>query len=335
MSNNLFRVASGLGHGKVPNLEVLLGSGLSVAELRSATPMEADAQRIIDRTVVQVGLERLVVVADILAAGLTYPLADPLSVLEINWQQESKSGGAQRTMDPRARGENQLPDRRTKRLPVYLTTDDFNLGVRTLRASERVGAPLDTSGVATATRRVNEAIEDAMINGAGLQIDGMSTPGLLNAPNVNTITLTSSWNTAWSSTLGESIRADVMRAISKLQSDKKYGPYGAYVGVNYGNALTADFKANGDRSILSRLREIVAGGRNFDIKVADQMPDDTLLVFQMTSDVVDIVTGMSPTNITWKSPDGFTFYNLVMAIMIPRVRDDYDGNSGIVVGTPA
>jgi len=332
--SSLLRVASGIGHGSVPNLQVLLGSGLSIAELRAATPMEPDAQRVIDRTVVQVGLERLVVAADIMAAGLTFPLTDPLSVLEVQWQQESKSGGAQRTMDPRARGENQLPDRRTKRIPVYLTTDDFNLGVRLLRASERVGAPLDTSGVATATRRVNEGIEDATINGAGLQVDGYTTPGLLTAPNANVITLTTTWNSVWSATLGESMRGDVMRAIAVLQGDKFYGPYGIYVGTNYGNALSADFKANGDRSILSRLREITAGGRALDIKVADQMPDNTLLVFQMTSDVVDMITGMAPTNIAWKSPDGFTFYNLVMAIMIPRVKDNYDGGSGIVIGTP-
>jgi hypothetical protein len=53
----------------------------------------------------------------------------------------------------------------------------------------------------------------------------------------------------------------------------------------------------------------------------------------MTSDVLEMVYGQPPTVIPWTSIDGFTLYWLVMAIMIQRVRSDYDGNSGIVVGT--
>jgi hypothetical protein len=56
---------------------------------------------------------------------------------------------------------------------------------------------------------------------------------------------------------------------------------------------------------------------------------------QMTSDVIDMVVGQYPTVIPWTSLDGFTIHNLVMAILIPRVRSDYNGDSGIVIGTTA
>ena len=56
---------------------------------------------------------------------------------------------------------------------------------------------------------------------------------------------------------------------------------------------------------------------------------------QMTSDVADIIIGQEPTVIPWTSLDGFMIHNLVMAIMIPRVRSDADGNSGICVLTTA
>ena len=39
----------------------------------------------LDRAVVEVGLERLTFVADIMAAGLTYNLTDPLSVTQLEW----------------------------------------------------------------------------------------------------------------------------------------------------------------------------------------------------------------------------------------------------------
>jgi hypothetical protein len=60
-----------------------------------------------------------------------------------------------------------------------------------------------------------------------------------------------------------------------------------------------------------------------------------VILLQMTSDVVDMVVGQPPTVIPWTSLDGFTIHNLIMAIMIPRVKSDYEGNSGVCVGTTA
>lgn len=312
-------------------LRALSNTGeLSIPALRSLSPLSDKAQVLVDKAVVNVGLQRLVITADIMAAGLTYNLTDPLSVTQVEWESVSKTGGAQRTMNPSARGEFQLPDRKINRVPIFLTTDDFSLGIRTLKMSQRVGTPLDTTLVEQATRRVNEAIEDCTINGAGLNVGGYTAPGLLNAPNANTFTIVKPWNTT---AVGDDIRKDVMSMISLLQADLKFGPYNLYVSTINWNALTADYKANGDKSILSRLREIEAGGRNLDIKVADQLPTNTVVMLQMTSDVVEIINGQPPTVIPWTSLDGFTLFWLVLAIMVPRVRSDYDGNSGIVIGT--
>src|SRR6266542_6536096 len=91
--------------------QALLRSGLSIGELRALAPLEENAQNIVDKAVIEVGLERLVIAADVMAAGLTFPLTDPLSIMEVQWELISKTGGAQRTMTPSARGENQLPAR--------------------------------------------------------------------------------------------------------------------------------------------------------------------------------------------------------------------------------
>lgn len=317
-------------------LSNLIGSGLTVAELRAAGPLTEDAQRIIDDSVVRVGTQRLTVTADLMSAGLTYNLPNPLSVLEVQWDSVGETGGAQRTMTPSARGQNQLPVRTSRRLPVYLTTDDFFMGIRTLRASERVGLPLDTTLVEQATRRVNESIEDAVLNGAtletgtALQVTGNTVPGLLNAPNANAHTLTADWDSA----TGDQILGDILTMIGILQGDKKYGPYMVYVGTSIGNALNKDFKANSGLSILQRIQQVSNGtGGLLTIKVADMMPANTVLMFQATSDVVDLIVGQAPTVIPWTSPDGFTLFWMVMGIVIPRVRSDYNNASGIVIGT--
>lgn len=306
---------------------------LSIPALRALSPLSDKAQVAVDRTVVNVGLERLVFVADLLSEGLVQPLEDPLSVTQYEWEQVSKTGYAIRTMSPSARGENQLVDRRVKRVPIYCTTDDFSVGIRTLKMSQRVGQPIDVTQVEQATRRVNEAIEDAAINGSttvdGTQftVGGYAAPGLLNAPNANAYSLTADWTgTNTIGTTGPAMLADLLAMISLAQTDKKFGPYNLYVGTKAGLLLESDFKTNTQGTIRSRLEEIESGGRKVRIRVADQMPNAATGVqaalVQMTSDVVQLIDGQRPIVIPWTSNDGFTLYWLVMAIQVQRMRDD-------------
>lgn len=316
------------------HIETLM-KALGGPEFRTAAPLMDKAQVVIDKAVVEVGLQRLTVVADVMAEGLIYPLPDALGVLQLESSTMNKVGAAQRTMSPNARGENKLPIVLPGRLPIYLTTDFFQLDIRLLKSSQRNGTPLDTALVKQCTRSVNEAVEDAMINGTttldgqSLVAAGYSAPGLLNAPNANTQAMTvAAWTTA---PVGATVQAEVLAAIGKAQADKKFGPYNLYVGTVIGNALNVDFKANGNDSILQRLEEIKAGGRNLRVRVADLLPASTAVLVQMTSDVVEIVNGQAPTVIPWTSNNGMEFFNMIMAIMVPRVRSDYDGNSGVVI----
>jgi hypothetical protein len=307
------------------------------SEFRALAPLMDKAQVVIDRAVLEVGLQRLTVAADIMSAGLTYPLSDPLSVTQLEWSSTNKIGAAQRTMTPSARGENKLPIVVPNRLPVYLTTDGFELDIRTLKQSQRVGQPLDTTIVGQCTRSVNEAIEDATINGAttldgqDLKVMGYGAPGLLNAPNAELTTHTlADWTTLPN---GGAVFADVEEMITKLQGNKKFGPYHLYVGTTAGNGLDFDYNATNNAqglTIRARLMQIEAVKK---IAVADMMPSNKIVLVQMTKDVVDMVVGQPPTVIPWTSLDGFTIHNLVMAIMIPRVRSDYNGDSGICIGT--
>ena len=313
----------------------------AVAELRSNSPLEQDAQKIVDQAVVDVGVERLTVANDLMAAGLMFNLPpDPLGVMEVQWDQMSKSGHAIRSMVPQARGEHQLIDRIHKRIPVYLTTDDFNLGVRSVMAMQRAGLPPDVTQTRQATRRVNEAIEDACLNGAQAQIAGFTAPGILNAPNANTEALTADWtgeNTV--GTTGPAIFNDTMRMIDECMADRKYGPFNLYVGTKAGTSFEGDFKARTSMSIKQRLEQINVGGRNLRVRIADQMPGGATgtqaALVQMTPDVIDMIYGHSPIVLPWLSEDGFTHFFLIMAIMVPRVRDDYEGNSGVCIGSKA
>lgn len=314
---------------------------------RALAPLQDRAQVVIDKAVVEVGLQRLTLVADMMAAGLTYNLTDPLSIAQLEWNSINKVGAAQRTMTPSARGENKLPILTPNRLPIYLTTDRFELDIRTLKTSQRIGTPLDTALVKQCTRAVNEAIEDAAINGAttldgqDLQVAGYKAPGILNAPNAETQSLTAA---AWTTVpVGSTVFAEVQAMIKKLQDNKKFGPYRLYVGTQIGNALDTDYNSGTSNPITIRQRLLQIESLQA-VRVADMIPagngaspsiGNKVALVQMTSDVIDVVVGQPPTVIPWTSLDGFTIHNLVMAIMIPRVRSDYDGNSGIAIGTTA
>lgn len=326
------------------DIEAMRAPGFRLMEqaegsFRALAPLPDKAQVLLDRAVVEVGLQRLTVFADVLAAGLTFPLSDPLSVAQLEWNTMNKVGAAQRTMNPQSRGENKKPIVSPNRLPIYLTTDEFEIDIRTLKTSQRAGMPLDTAIVKQCVRAVNEALEDAIINGAttldgqDLKVAGYSAYGLLNAPNAEAQSLTlADWD---SSPAGATIFANVMSMIEKLQGNKKYGPYHLYVPTGVGLALDNDYNATNNAQGLTIRQRLLQIESLRSVKTADMLPSTKVLLVQMTNDVVDIVTGQPPTIIPWTSLDGFSIHNLVMAIMVPRVRSDYNGDSGVCVGTIA
>jgi hypothetical protein len=317
-------------------------------EFRALGPLQDKAQVVIDKAVVSVGLQRLTLAADVMAAGLTYPLTDPLSVTQLEWMTISKIGAAQRTMSPSARRENKIPIVLPTRLPIYLTIDGFEIDIRTLKMSQRVGTPLDDNIVKQCTRAVNEATEDSFINGAttldgqNLVDAGYSAPGILTESHVATQTLTAA---AWTTVpVGSTVFAEVMLMIGKLQANGRFGPYRLYVPTNVGNALDSDYNATNNAQGLTIRQRLLLIDSLQAVRVADLMPQGNLAspsvgakvaLVQMTSDVVDIVMGQPPTAIPWTSLDGFTINNIVMAIMVPRVKYDANGKSGICVGTTA
>jgi hypothetical protein len=312
----------------------------SIDEIRALSPLPEDAQKAIDDAVTEVKMDRLVLVRDLMAAKLVYNLPDPLAVTELQWDAVNRVGAARRSMEPGTRGENKLIDRSTQRIPIYCTTDEFRLGVRLLRASQKSGAGLDTTMVTQVIRSVNESIEDAAWNGATTEggtlftANGNSAYGVLNHPDVNTFNFVG--GEAWSAVghTGEEILADMLGMIEDLINLKFYGPYVAYVTTADWMKLMQDFKSNSDITTLQRLQEIQTGSGPLSVRVADYLPADTVVLMEQSRGVMDMVIGQEPTIIQWESPQGFDKMFMALAIAVPRIKSDYNGVTGIIVGTP-
>jgi uncharacterized linocin/CFP29 family protein len=309
---------------------------LTVDTFRALTPMPDEAQRLIDTAVTRVGLQRLRVVQDVMARGLVFNVPDWLGVMELYWESQSRAGGAKRTMSPGTRGERQNIDRLGQRLPVYCTVDDFSFNIRLLKAWQRYGTPLDTTMISEATRNFNEAVEDQALNGAPeINIGGYTVPGLLTAPNAATFNFVDNQSWTHSGHDGNDILRDIQAGITALHANNRYGPYHVWYPTTYGIKLTDDFKTNGDKSIMTRLKELDLGEGELTMSVADKMPADTIVIAQMTEDVLDVVVGQEPTAISWSDGPKWEFSWAVLGCIILRVKDDYDGNSGIAIGTPS
>lgn len=303
----------------------------SVGEMRAATPLPVDAQRLIDKAVIEVGLDRLTIVEDLIAAKLVRPLPEWLSVMSLYQPTVGRAGHAQRSMKPLIRGERQVQDRGGRTIPIFCTGDNFSFEIREILAGKRAGTDLETSHVKGATRNVNEAFEDQAINGAGFNVNGNSAPGLLNAPNANTYAYID--GEAWTASghSGEDIFADVQAMMALAAADGYPGPYNFYYPTAYGGKINTDYKAANNDSIVKRLRELEAGGRPINFRQADKLPANRTILVQMTDDVIDVVYGQAPTAVTW-SPNPYETRSNVLGCIIVRPKTNIEGGSGIVLG---
>ena len=325
--------------GLMSGLGDMVARGLSVDQMRALGPLREDDQELIDEAIVQVGVERLTIVRDVLESGLRFNLDDPFGVLELSWDRMSKVGNVRRgmTFGTGHIGEDSVADLNRRTLPIYLEWDDFSYNSRILRAAARNNTPLETAQVGQITRRINESVEDAMISGIGLVVDGNGVPGMLNAPGVNLFAYASNESWLAAGHTGPVILADVLGMIDLAQAADRPGPYTLAVNRTYGNKLNEDYLASGgnnnNQTIFARLEEVVTGsGDKLRVIIADRLPLDRTILYQRTSDVVDMVMGQEPTAISWTTQSGGQQRFIVFAFMIPRVRDDYEGKSGIVAG---
>lgn len=305
---------------------------MSAAGIRNARPMAEDAQKLIDTAVVKVGLERLAVVAEVLARGLVFNLPNWLSVLNLQWDKAARFGTALQTMNPGTALETSQPALTANNIPIFATMTGGVFGIRQMAAAARVGTPLDTTAIEEWARAINESVEDQAVIGSVLTVSGNSAPGLLNAPNVNTFPYVDneSWTAAGHS--GEDILTDVQAGIVQNQNDNFFGPYTLFVNGPYNNKLNDDFKSNSDKTIRQRLSEIENGGEGLRIVAADFLPTDRVVIVQMTSNVLDVVLGQQPTAITWSPEPGFETMINIMACVILRPKDTSAGTSGIATG---
>lgn len=282
----------------------------------------------VDETVVQVAEERIPVASGLRDRGLTRDL-DGLGVLKSTYRAQSDMSPASRSMTGRAVGEGDRPEVDTRSVPVPLIFKDFDFDLRILEASRRFGESFDDSTVRIATRKVAESIEDLVINGdTNIQVAGDNIPGLTGFADRNTINRGTGTNwDGYAIANRSAIITDVIDGIQAGNDVSYFGPWWLIVPGEYGMTLEQDYKAESDDTVRDRLMRI--DGLE-SITVADQLPDNNVLLVQPTSDVIDMVVGEDIDTFVEEEDDREMMIEArVFTALAPRLKSDYNNATGI------
>ncbi len=277
-----------------------------------------------DKTVMDISRERLPIVTDLIQRGLVMNLPNAMGVMSLEWERvKSDLLDAEVTMSGLTEATKDRQDFETVSMPVPLFHKEFYYNLRHLSAARRNGRMPEVSHAEVATRKIAELIEYVMFN--GLVVGGSTIYGLVNEPQRNTGSVTATWATA----TGEQIVADVIRMIEAASATNNNfeGPYMLYVSRTVNHRLDLDYKANSDKTIRQRIMELdgIMG-----IMATARLSGTNVLLVQLTSDVLQVINGIQPTMVEWESHGGFQHNFKIFAIMLPRVRADGIGQSGIV-----
>lgn len=317
-----------IGSDGRPYMTVNTPNGPEVRPTSNAT-LRKDEWKQFDEAIVAAARQRLIGVADLYSRGLVYRVANGMGTTVLETEIMSDTESAQVSMDAATRGRRDRPEFNIGYLPLPIIHKDFQLDIRTLNASRTRGQALDTIQAEQAARKVAEQAEAMLFTGLSSYTYGGGTIfGYTDYTHRATYTLSAHWNDAGAT--GETILADTLGMIQQLVDDRHYGPYVMYIPTNFQTALGEDFKAASDKSVRQRLLEVEGLS---DIKVADFLTADNVIMVQMTSDVVRMVEGLPIQTLQWEIEGGMILLFKVMAIMVPQIRSDYENRCGVLHAT--
>lgn len=303
----------------------------------NAGTLRRDEWKQLDAAIMLISEQRLGGVADLRARNLVYNLGNGMGTTVLEWHDQSDALEADLTMDGITRAEGDRPVFQTNYLPLPIIHADYEINARVLAASRSLGNPLDTVMAERAMRKVHEKLEKMLFTNItyswGTKDDrGRNTIySYINFPDRSTVTLSDYGNWDSSATSARLILNSVLAMKQTSINNFHYGPWMLYIPTAYETVLDEDYEDTGTTATGKTIRErIKAISGILDIKVVDMLPANNVLLVQMTSDVVRLVTGMPVQNVQWKVEGEMLTKFKVMTIQVPQIRSDQNNKTGIV-----
>ena len=291
--------------------------------------LRKDEWKILDEAIVMAAKERLRVVADLRGAGLVMNIPNGMGKTVLQTESVSDITAATISMDPARKGEGDRPEYDLVNLPLPVIHKDFYFNARQIATSRNIGASIDVTTGQLAARRVAEEAEKLVLGtAASYSYGGGTIYGLTNFPSRITQVLTSPEDTGWTPAVTVQ---EVLAMRQASQDHLHYGPWVLYNSPSWDQYLDDDYSSlKGDATLRERLKKITG---ITDVRVADYLGSGfQLILVQQSSDVIREVIGMDITTVQWEEEGGMRLNFKVMAILVPQLRADFNGNTGVVHG---
>jgi len=274
---------------------------------------------------------------------------DGMSTMVLEYQTMSDPGAAVVDFDGMTEGQSDQPLFKLEGLPMPITHSDFWFPERMLAISRKQGTPLNTRMAEAAGRRVAETVEQTLIGSivgpilgnaasgtAGLAYGrAAQVYGYTNHPARSTKTdITAPTAGGWAA---DTLIDELLVARTTLYNNNFFGPFMIYHSTDWDQYLDDDYSLTGGNNPSQTLRQRIRAIDGFtDMRRLDFLSDTfTILIIQMTSDVVQAVNGMDINTVQWPSMGGMRTNFKVMTIQVPLITPDYNDRCGIMHCTTA
>jgi hypothetical protein len=292
----------------------------------------------LDEQLIRVAKQRLRAWKDLMVNGLRHGIPNGMAKTVFQYQNVSDVSAATISMDGMRVSERDRPVFDLLNLPLPIAHKDFSFPARELMASRTTSnfmtggaaAALDLSTAMLAARRVAESIEGLLLGTlAAYTFGGGTVYGYTNFPPRGTKTMTAPTGTNAGTTLAEVLN---MRTLS--QQMYHFGPWMLYTSLDWDQYLDNDYILTGGNVATQTLRQRLAKIDGvMGVMTVDYLPAGTMVLAEMNPEVVRGIVGLDMTTVSWETHGGMQMNFKVLCIMVPQLRADQNGNTGIVVGT--
>lgn len=297
----------------------------------AAATLNRDEWKLIDDTVAKTARLRLQAVADLRSRGLVLNIPNGMGKTVLESYTMGHITPATISMDAVRQAEADRPETDFVNLPLPIIHKDFHFTARQIAVSRQGRMPLDTTMIELATEVVVEEAEKLLVGTLPEYTYGGGTVyGYLNFPGRITFTITDPESGGWTP---DDLVNEILEMRQAATDARFRGPFVVYMSSDFDLYLDKDYsETKGDNTLRDRILNI-RGIQS--IETLDYLPAKTVLMVQMTAGTVREVIGMDVTTVQWETMGGLMQHFKVMAIMVPQLRSDPDGNSGIVHGAVA
>ena len=280
----------------------------------------------LDQRLIDVAQRQFRAVDDLRNAGLT--ISTDLGTLIYEWEKHDIFGPAHIDMGAEARGRDEESTFDIDGVPLPIAHKSFHINERMLMASRRRGQALDATNQAKATRSVIDSLEHMIFRGWENPVRGYQVYGYMTHPAAQGNEVT---GTDWTDTTTDwqDVRTDVLETIETAEDNHHRGPYWLYLAKPQWQALRRiDTGTDQERSVFERLNDEF--GDLIDMRMAEYLEPGEGVLVHPVEDVVELAIASDFQNVEWTSHSDFTVHMKVMASMTPVVKEDDEGQCGIV-----